>query len=344
MMRIIILLLFITILSADDFFAPDEVMDARIREGIEHIHYTRYNLALSNFLLIQTEYPEHPAGYFFYGAALEWIMADYRNFDYQDEYLSLMQKSIKFSEPAAKNADSSVWPHFFLGAAYGFQGIYLLKYGNWLKAFIGAQRGYRCFTRVTEINSDFYDVYYGFGLYYYWKSDKAKILFWLPHEDNKKLGIEYLELAAEKGRYVGNEAKDSLIRIHFNERDYDLVIGMAKDRMNEFPDYIFYYWYLCRACIEKKYWSDALNAAGEIERLLESSPYTGRLALVEKDYYLALINYHLENFTQSDEYCSRIIGIPGRESAQIPFYDEYRDKTKEIRRRLNKLPIGGNHE
>lgn len=69
-------------------------MEKLLIESIDLVHDENYPQALSNFVRMQKELPNHPVGYFFYGASLEWISLDYKNYTFHDPFVETMTKAV----------------------------------------------------------------------------------------------------------------------------------------------------------------------------------------------------------------------------------------------------------
>jgi tetratricopeptide (TPR) repeat protein len=259
---------------------PSE-LDTQIFAGIRAIHNDRYGEALAHFDVVRKARPDHPAGYFFYGAALEWQDEDYRNFVQNEEFFSNMNLVVEKGKALLKKDSKNAWASFYIGAGYGFMGITSIKFGNWVKAFFDGQNGYTYLDKALKLKPDLYDGYFGLGQFHYWRSKKASIIRAFTLHDEMKMGIKELHVALTNGYYTVHEVRNSLVSIYWLEGEYDKSLALIAEAQAIFPDYLATYWALALNHMSTKEWALALVDLTNIEKKLRASKVTGPIAFIE---------------------------------------------------------------
>ena len=119
-----ILLLIGTIFSFEIKNENDKETYKLLFIGLDQAHNGDYEKSLATYQKLIDVMPDHPAGYFYYSAALQNMMTDYRNFEYGKKFLNVMKKGISVSEKMVSENKSDPWAYFYRGAMYGYRGIY----------------------------------------------------------------------------------------------------------------------------------------------------------------------------------------------------------------------------
>lgn len=304
--------------------------DRKILEGVRFLHSDRYDDALSNFAWVQRTLPQHPAGFFFYGAALEWMAWDYRNLDQGPPFDVMMNKTISLAKAMVSKNPDNPWALFYLGAGYGFLGLADIKYGNWLKAFYDGMTGYKHMLTVLKLKPDLWDVYFGLGQFHYWRSKKAAIIRMFTTQDEMKLGIEELETAARKGYFTPWEARNALVMIFCAEGRMDRSEALLKESIAEFPLNLYSWWSFAQVYMTQKKYAEGLKALDFLESRFRMSKWTGDLAWVECWVWKADCWGHLGDKAKTLEYLEKASRFDGRRIKSVPRYLELMRDVKNI--------------
>lgn len=291
---------------ADEYYFKNEFpsdMNVQIISGIDELHMGEYGKCLETFKNIQKEHPDHVAGYFFYGAALEWMMVDYRNYSRTEEFKEVINKAIDMGQERVEKNKDDPWAYFFRGAAYGFKALLYSETGSLWKAYTNSKRCNKDMKRALKLKKDLWDAYYAFGMYHFWKGYYSRHITWLPLiRNSKKRGIKEVRIAMEKGTYVDVEAASSLVRIHFVEKKYKEAIETAETILKDFPDYLYCYWYIADSYIKLEDYSNAIKTLEWIKVYFEGSDLDGSIALLEVKYKLGRIYYETDEYQKALEY------------------------------------------
>ncbi len=263
-------------------------------QGVDLVHQEKIGEAIDVFKKIIELYPEHPIGYFFTAAVYQTLIDDYRTDKYKSEFLKYIEQAIeKGSERVNPNPNAK--DYFYLGASYGYRGIYRAFHGGWWGAFRDGVKGKGFLEKALEKDSTLYDCYFGLGTYHYWRSVKSKAFWWLPFiGDDRPKGIRYTKLSIEKGNFARIEGQYALIRIYAEEKDYKEVLNWAEKVKPIFESDPFTMWLVGSSYIGLHKLSEAESTYQKLLSFLKSSTYYDKAAEAECRYNLAYI-YYLRN-------------------------------------------------
>jgi hypothetical protein len=98
-----------TIISKPDY-------DSLVKAGINQIYNIKFTEAEKTFQLLQKEYPEHPAGKFFF-AMIDWwrIILSEEDEEQDERFLEKIEETVKFCDGVLKKDPNNVDALFFKG-------------------------------------------------------------------------------------------------------------------------------------------------------------------------------------------------------------------------------------
>lgn len=282
-----------------------------IVQGIDLLQKGDYKSPLVIFKAVQEKMPGHPVGYFLYSASLHRMMVDYRNFSFEEEFFASIDQAITLSKKLIKKNKEDPWGHFYLGASYGFRGIFHSEYGGFVQAFIDGKRGYEKMKTVLSLDETIYDAYYGVGMYQYWRGVYAGVFYWLFGSKNEQyMGIERTKLASEKGFYSKVQASSALIRVYYNEQQYELALQQAYKVTKTHPNYLYCYWYIAKCYEELNKLEEVLKTYNWLKNYFEKTEGIGPVAIVEVNYHLGKTHKKLGNLEEAEKYLTAVIETP----------------------------------
>lgn len=277
-------------------------VDTLIDNAVEILYHKKYFDAIRICEQVIEKYPDNPMGYLGQAAVYHVIMLNYRVNLFNNKFDSLTTLAIHVGEKAVKKYKDDENAYFVLGAAYGFRGLQRIRKGQWFGAFRDGIRGVSNLMKAHEMNKRLYDVYYGLGLYYYWKSAKAKVLTFLRlMKDEREKGVEYLNIAVQKGRLSPTEAVFALIEIYYYEDQYEKALATAlllKDKHANDPAWN----YLTAKILDKlNRWEEARFNFEALLNLLEASQFKSYSYLAECHFGIAKCCYELGSYKTAEK-------------------------------------------
>jgi hypothetical protein len=272
-------------------FADDYLDSARLRQLLrvqQSLYNDKYHEADSLTEAMIEQYPDDPAGYLFRAVTLITVMFDREDNLYPEEFNRLIDSALSKASILCDTASNGTraWMCLFLGHAEAYRSLWESRFGSLVTAIKKGRRAKEEYERGLTYDSSLYDLYFGLGLYHYWKSAKAGVLRWigLIHNDKNK-GITQLYLAADSSLISRESARSALIWIRLDRKEYDSVIAGCRQMRKRYPDGKALLWPLARAYYEKKDYRNALQTFQLLRRRIADDPgnYSN---LIECDYHL----------------------------------------------------------
>lgn len=255
MARYVIIILGLCFIVAPELYAkmlPKEIHDLAL-SSLHNVYSEKFKNAESDAKRIIKKFPDHPAGYFFYAAVLNYKMEFLQSEKFENEFYKYCDLAISKGEELLARHPDDAWVNFFIAGANGSKGKYEARYEKWVTAFKHGWRGVVIFREMLENNTGIEDALYGIGTYDYWRSAKTKMMWWLPGiEDKREISIKILYDLKSKGVYVRESATLDLLEILNNEKRYDEVITIADEFLKIYPSNLKCYWEKGKAEIGKE--------------------------------------------------------------------------------------------
>ncbi|MFC1562849.1 hypothetical protein ACFL4Z_02220, partial [candidate division KSB1 bacterium] len=279
--------------------------------------------------------PENPFGYFCMAFCYDYIMDEYRNLNFMEEFNKAANNAVKKAEILEKKGNLTAETFLWSGGALGIRGVRRAMVGDWFGAFRDGLKAGSKLKNSIEIDSTLYDTYFGLGNYHYWKSVKSKTFWWLPFiGDERQKGINEIKLSIKKGKFTEIPGKTSLLRIYIEEKKYNEVFELADEILKEY-NFLNPLWFKGFALIYTEDWQKAIDLYNEILKKLQEKYYHGIEGEIECLYFLALCNYKLGNIKEAKKYLDFILPYKGKIETKIYFYENYIDSAEKLSKEIN---------
>lgn len=242
--------LILVILNSNSFSQvfPDSSVNKLLKMGISFIIDQKYDDAEKIFLQLDKSREDLPLGKI-YSAAVQITKSYDYEIPFNDSLISdYLEQAKNISEQLLKMDDRNIWHKYFLALTEGYTAYYDALRGSWLQAFSTGLNSIAAFEDCLEIENEFNEAYIAIGSYKFWKSRKTEFLSWLLIvDDEKEIGINYLERAVNKSGYNSHIAIHSLIWIYIDQEDYGKAIELSTRALKDFPNSRIFKWGLARA-------------------------------------------------------------------------------------------------
>ena len=200
--------------------------------------------------LLSRTYPDDPAGPFFSGAALlSHMFANEDNFA-QEEFEGLMDSVVTLAVQVMDTCRSgtAAWMHLFIGHAQSHRSLHQARFGSLVTALRTALEAKDNYEAGLEEDEYCYDLYFGLGLYHYWKSAKAGLLRKIGiFSDDIERGLWELQLAADSSAISQEAARNALLWIWLDRRQFDTTINACQAMIKKYPEGTVFLWPLAQA-------------------------------------------------------------------------------------------------
>ncbi|MDT7879557.1 MAG: hypothetical protein RQ990_01720 [Candidatus Hydrothermia bacterium] len=265
--------------------------------------YYDQSFALINQVLSKN--PTSIKAYLLKAIILDYRMDDYGNNIGEDEFFECIDKVIKFSSSLLQS-ENRAEGYFFIGSAYALRAFRYGKKGIYAPILSDIINGIDYLNKALEINKELYDAYLLLGLYNY-ASDQfpSFVKFILRTGDTKKrkkLGIEQLEIASEKSRYVKDLTKYALLEIYYRERMYNKAYEIGKELVQKYNHSRNIRWIYGKSLRALGKWEEARIIYEELLYLILDTRDFDKYQIVLSSYYTALSYYTLGKYEEAYQF------------------------------------------
>ncbi|MDT3696566.1 MAG: tetratricopeptide repeat protein [Ignavibacterium sp.] len=314
---------------------PDKSVNLFIKNGIDLIIKQEYDQAEKVFLQLEKTHKEIPLGKIYLAAVL---IA--RSYDYQTEYdhdriTSNLEDAKKISEGLLKKDPGNIWNKYFYALSEGYSAYYDALRERWLSAFSTGVNSVSAFEDCLFSEPDFYEAMIALGSYKFWKSKKTEFLSWLPFiDDEKEIGISYLQSAVKHSGYNSHLAVYSLIWIYIEQDQFSKAILLAENALKNYPESRMFKWGLARALED----SNPEKSISVYYDILNSYPVflkTNKINFVTLKHIIAQQLVKLKRYDEALEICNEILNLKGFTDFEYGKLEDRIERVKDLKKSLD---------
>ncbi len=216
-----LIIFLIIVLSTTTLYPQKKVLtrslEKKLLYGLEETFKFSFSKSEKTFDAVISEFPNNPAGYHFKSMQYLWRYLDNKNPSDYKIFISLSEKVVGTDNDSLTQEVSDPFILYVIGSSYSFRAMAYARDEDYLNAVWAAKKSDSYLTNAILADSTFYDAYLGLGLYNFMIAQTPPALKWAMRisgiAGDKKKGIEYLELAAKKGKFSRTEAQYYLSQI-----------------------------------------------------------------------------------------------------------------------------------
>ena len=247
--KFLILFLLLIFLSKNNAQVyPDKSVHKIIKSGTGLIIDQKYNDAKKLFDQLDKTRKDLPLGKIYLAA-----VSIARSYDYEEPYddaliTKYLEAARKISQRLMRKDEKSIWNNYFFALTEGYIAYYNALRESWFQAFSTGLSSVSAFEDCLEIDKNFYEAMIAIGSYKFWKSKKIEFINWLPFiDDEKELGISYLQNAIKYTGYNSHLAIHSLVWIYIEQKNFNEAIKVAELALKNHPQSRIFKWGLARS-------------------------------------------------------------------------------------------------
>lgn len=215
---------------------PDPKIDKMLKDGISEIVKHNYRGAEKIFNKLGEDFEELPLSKIYLAANLIAESYDYETPFDEKQINDLITNAKRISENLLSKNKSDIWNKYYRALLEGYAAYFEAIKGNFLTAFSIGLTSYNMFDEILKQDSSFQDAKIAVGTYKYWKSDKLEFLTWLPFvDDEREMGIKFLESSIKNNSYNSHLAINSLIWIFIDRKEFEKAKNLAKFALKKYP-------------------------------------------------------------------------------------------------------------
>ncbi|MEO0202440.1 MAG: hypothetical protein ABIL37_01795 [candidate division WOR-3 bacterium] len=241
---------------------------------------------------------------------LKAIILDYRIDDFgtnigESDFFYCIDQVIKFASPLIQSEKRDEG-YFFLGSAYALRAFRYGKKGIYAPILNDIINGLEYLNKALDINKELYDAYLLLGLYNYasdqFPSFVKAILRTGDTKKRKKLGIEQLEIASQKSRYVRDLTKYALLEIYYREKMYDKAYEIGKELVQKYDHSRNIRWIYGKSLRALHKWEEAREVYEDLLYLILDARDFDKYQIALASYYTAFCYYVLQKYDEAYQF------------------------------------------
>lgn len=294
--------------AADRVIYPSPALTALATSLQRSLFNEAYHAADSLADEIISTWPNDPSGYLFKSSAYLAEMVSREEVLNERAFRACLDSAERRASAALDTAEGSpsAWMHMYRGHAKAYLAVWESHFGSLLAAIRLGIQARDDYERGLAADSTVYDLYFGLGLFRYWKSAKAGLLRAIGLiKDEKARGIRELRLAADSSMISSEAARNALIWVWLDAGCYDSAIILAQQMHSAFPDGQVFLWPLAQAYFHKGQYRMSLATYAEIRRRISVEP--GNLFnVIQCDYYVYCCLEELERGREAKRVARRV--------------------------------------
>jgi len=192
-------------LSFPFFVSAQPNLEKKITKGLNFLYNFRFDKSQKIFSEIINADSTNPAGYHFQSVAYLWYYLDNKDESHLDSFLSYSETAINKSEDIISYNSEDPFPFYILGSTYSYRALAFARAEEYLNALWATKESYTYLNKAVALDSSYADAYFGLGLFNFAVSQTPSVWKWALNltgiSGDRNKGMDYLTLAADKGKY-----------------------------------------------------------------------------------------------------------------------------------------------
>ena len=244
MKRLILLLVSVIIIYAfvgvvAKTFGNRGTINSMAETFMTHVYNFEFDTARKDIKKIEAKFKGHPF-LLFSDLLIDWINytegGDKSLFNHK-QFARKVKSSRDYTKEWVKKNRYDPNGYLILGGIYGLKGNYELLVHDFIAAYFDGKSAVKYMHKAIELKPDFYDAYFGIGLFEYYTAtlpSVVKVLSMFISTGDAQKGFDQIMLVKEKGCFAKQTAALVLIRIHLDEKSPFFDVEKAKQLIKEF--------------------------------------------------------------------------------------------------------------
>ena len=194
------------------FFASAQPnFDKKITKGLDFLYNFKFDKSQQIFRDIIDPDSTNAAGYHFQSLAYLWYYLDNKDEIHLNNFLSYSDSAINKSEELITADSEDPFLFYILGSTYSYRALAFARAEEYLNALWATKEAYSYLNKSVALDSLYSDAYFGLGLFNFAVSQTPSVWRWALDltgiSGDRHKGMEYLTLAADKGKYSAVDAQ-----------------------------------------------------------------------------------------------------------------------------------------
>jgi len=189
---------------------PFPQFEKQLFQGLDATFKFDFEKSEKIFSSLIEKYPDAPAGYHFNSIPYLWKYLDNKNDSDYVSFINLSDSTIKKANELLESDSVDTFLYYILGSSYSYRAMAFTRQESYMDAVLATKKSFSYLNNTILNDSTYYDAYMGLGLFNFMIAQTPPALKWAMRmtgiEGEKDKGIEYLKLAADKGKFSKVEA------------------------------------------------------------------------------------------------------------------------------------------
>jgi len=295
-------LIFITVGLTKDYYQGDKL----VREGVHAFYNYEFDHSIELLTQARKLYPDHPGVHLIWAAA-RWVRSQaYDSIDNNRKILEndLREIQLVYDKLVEANDYNPVY-RLYQGSAIGLSARLSLGKKEWFRTLFRAYRGFTIIDDVAEEAPHLLDARLPIGIIEYYSGLSNLLLKWTVEfyglNASRESGLIEISRAANESEWAWIEAKGILGFLYLWVEDEPiLAFKHSKDLVEHFPSNYYFNILFLESMIRTNKLRESEIKIKEMDKM--SSQLTARQREWYKpylDYERALLEFHLENYTDA---------------------------------------------
>jgi len=294
-------LVLLTLIKANP---KEEIVNELIIEGQKYSYNFEIDKALKVFDTLIKKYPEDARGYHYKSIVYLWYYLGNNEEKNFDNFIKYSEISLTKLEDYLEDNPNDQLALLLTGSNYGYRALAFGKANKYLNMIWASQKSNSYLERVIDLNPESYDAYLGLGLFKFALSQVPGSFKWalnmIGFDADRRKGLQYLELAAEKGTYSKVEAEFYLSQIYSDFMfDYEKASRLLQGLNNRYPNNVLFQYSTAVLFIKERNLNQSENL---LKKLLKNKDNSFRQIFAFSNFLLGDINFRKNNFTEAATY------------------------------------------
>lgn len=250
----------------------DYQFQEQVRKGLGYLYNMDFAGADATFAEIAASHPEHPVSPFLQALVPWWTIQLEPSDDSEDKaFLASMDRVLEICEKRLDANPEDLDAMFFKAGAHAFRGRLHSDRKNYVRAARDGQQALKYLQKVVALDPRNDDLYFGLGTFHYMADvipKKYRVLrpfARLFPKGSREQGLQELDRAMSRGRFVSTEVAWTLVQIHYIfEENFPQTLGYAQWLRQRYPDNSLFHLYEGRAYERMHRFADATRVFQEI--------------------------------------------------------------------------------
>ncbi len=240
---------------------PFPQFEKKLLQGLDATFKFDFEKSEKIFNSLIENYPDAAAVYHFKSIPYLWKYLDNKNDSDYVSFINLSDSTIKKANDFLNSDSVDTFLYYILGSSYSNRAMAFTRQESYMDAVLATKKSFFFLNNTILNDSTYYDAYMGLGLFNFMIAQTPPALKWAMRmtgiEGEKDKGIEYLKLAADKGKFSKVEALFYLSQIfaefygEYEKAEEILITLNKKYRKNLLFKYSLASFYLKISRLEK---------------------------------------------------------------------------------------------